>query len=132
MRLGNKILLNQATYTSKLQILNLDCTLEQFRVQRHEIACLTHKRPDLCTAVALLSRITGAKFESRYIKLAKQTVKMANEVEERGLRKRKLNRLSLILIAFSRASFTNFDDIGTQLGFIILLRDKTGKASWLT
>lgn len=52
-------------------------------------------------------------------------------MKERVLRKQKLNTLSLRMVAHSDSRFGNCDDMGTKLGFIVLLMDETGRTNWL-
>lgn len=72
------------------------------------------------------------KFESKRIKLANNTIKKAIAKKDRGLLQHKINKLSLKLIAFSNFSLAKYNDMGTQLGFIILLTDNTKRVNELT
>lgn len=131
-RLTTSSLANQATYASKVQLLNLDCTFEKFRGCQHEITWLTHARPDLYAAVAVLSRITANKFERKYLKFTNNTKRRAINMKYRELWQHRPNRNPLRMITFSDSNSAKVYDMGTQLRFIILLMKDTGRANWLT
>lgn len=71
---GSTFLVHQTNYASKLLSLSLECTFERFRALLHAIAWLMHTRPDLCSAVTVLSKVTKEKFERKIIELVKNIV----------------------------------------------------------
>lgn len=46
-------LMHQERFARKIKLLSKDCTFSDFRSKRHELACLTHTRPDIAAAVNL-------------------------------------------------------------------------------
>lgn len=48
-----------------------------------------------------------------------------------GLRLHKLKKDPPLLVTFSNLSFSNNDDLETQLGYVILMGDETKRVNWL-
>lgn len=51
-------LIHQYPYAAKLTELEMNCSFDDFRVRRHELAGINHMRRDLCASVAKLSQVT--------------------------------------------------------------------------
>lgn len=51
--------MHQAPYARKLQLLPLGADFDLFRAREHELACLTHTRPDRLAPVTILSQVTA-------------------------------------------------------------------------
>lgn len=124
--------MNQSLYAKRLKPLQMDCTFEQIRACWHEITWLTHARQDLCSAVSTISRTTNDTVSLALFELANTTIRKAQQLCQRRLRQQRLNKAKLQIIAYSDSSFANCDDIGTQLGFAILLGGDTTRDNWLT
>lgn len=126
---GKNYILNQESFANNIQSLSTDCAFSTFRERRHELAWLTHTRPDLCAAVGFLPQITEKQFNRAAVKLANNTIKNARLHAKGALRQHDLDKESVSLMVFSDSSFANNSDYGTQLGNIILLTDKSRRAN---
>ena len=123
--------MHQASYVERLAHLDDDCSFETFRSRRHELAWVTHTRPDICATVAIMSQVTSDTFERKHIKTLNDGITLAKTYPKRGLRQQSLDAKSLRIVAFSDSSFANLHDQGTQLGYIVLLVDKDMRFNWL-
>lgn len=92
-KIGDKYLMSQERYAEEPKVLNMDCMYEQFRGRRHEVAGLAHTTPDLCAAVAILSRVTINKFSRKHFTMIKEVIRKADETSKQRLWRHKLDKL---------------------------------------
>lgn len=128
---GTGYLMHQERFSLKITTLSKQCTFSNFRSKRHELAWLTHTRPDLSAAVNLAAQVTEAKFEGKHVKALNDLIKPAHKNARRGIRHQKLDTESLSLRIFTDSSFANTPDLPSQLGFLLLLCDASGKCNIL-
>ena len=124
-------IMHQERYCMRLQLLPKDCTFADFRSRRQELAWLNHTRPDLSAAVNLLAQVTENMFTREHVTKLNSVIKRAQEHPKRGIRQQKLDRGSLTLKVFTDSSFANNPLFKSQLGYIILLTDASGRANIL-
>lgn len=107
--------------------------LAEFRSKRHELAWLTHTRPDISAAVNLAAQVTEPKFEKKHMKELNDIVKRAHANTKRGIRQQRLDSSSLSLRVFTDSSFANTPGkrMRFQLGFLVLLFYAYGKCNIL-
>lgn len=129
LKKGKSFIIHQSLYARRLKKLSIDCTFNVFRARRHEVTWLTDTRPDLCSSVAFLSRITEKKFDKKAVTLANATIRGAQVGKIKRVLQNDLRRGSLEIITFSDSSFANHDDLCTQLGYAILLIDSTHRVN---
>lgn len=103
-----------------------------FRERWHEIAWTTHMRPDLCTVVAKMSHTTKQTFTREIVKHVTKMVRKPNDEMVKGLRLHDLHPETSRMLGYSDSSFANYEDMGTQLGYAILLNNKTHLGNWIS
>lgn len=99
---------------------------------QREVACLFHTRPKIRASVAMMLRIAENTFNRSIINLANYTIWREISRKEWSLRQKHLIKQLLRIIAFSDSSFANNDDLGTPLGYVVLMTDDTERMYWLT
>lgn len=124
-------LMHQERFALKISPLSKECTFTDFRSKRHQLAWLTHTRPDLCAGVNLAAQVTEEKFERKHIKALNAIIKRAHDNSRRGIKQQTLDEKSFSLRVCTDSSFANTPDLRSQLGFIVLLCDSSGKCNIL-
>lgn len=122
-------LLHQERYVERLQELPTDCTFAGYRSRRQALAWLTNTHPGICADVNLSTQMTEEHWERRHVTQLNVVIRYLKQTLRRGIMQRKLDRKSLTLKVFSDSSFANAAEKKSQLGFIVVLCDKTGKAN---
>ena len=120
-REGQGLNLKAQGYLSKLQILPIRSSFEQFRSMRLELLWTVNLSSDIACAIAKITQITvnGCDLGSD-AKLANQVVKhlQKNSVVLHHL---KLDHKTLDLRTYADSSHLNNKDLSTNLGFLIFL-----------
>lgn len=75
--------------------------------------------------------MTTEIFQQIHVTELNRSIKRIKNEPELGRIGHKLDKASLRLIAHADSSFANLTDLRTQLGFVILLTDKTKRVNWL-
>lgn len=122
--------MHQTAYAAKLRELDPQAGFNAFRSLRHQLAWLTHTRPDICSHANILSQVTPASFAKAHIKLINSAVRRGQN-GARGLIQHNLDLSTMRMVIFCDSSFANNFDSSTQLGFVILLTDRTRRVNWL-
>ena len=117
--------LAQKSYIDKLEPLNNLSSFDDFRSLRAKLSWISHTRPDISCAVAQAAQITEDLLNEKYSKGLNNVVKYLKKTAERVLKYEKLNLDELCIKGFADSSFANNLDNTSQIGFIILLCDKT-------
>lgn len=81
--------------------------------------------------VNILSQTTDKTFEAEHENLISIVVRRVKYNEGRGIAQHCLRISELKMIFFTDSSFSNNADSTTQLGFMILLANETGRANIL-
>jgi hypothetical protein len=82
--------------------------------------------------VSLLSSITAADFHGRHVAAINAVAQRVQQIAGLMLRFPALDRSTLRLLVCSDASFTNRDDLPSQLGHIVFLADASGSCVFLS
>lgn len=127
-----RYLAHQASYAKSLQELSPDSTFDEYRTLRHKLAWFSLTRHDICATANIASQTTEVGFDKGHVKAMNKVVRKILGTPHRGLRYHNLDKSSLILVAISDASFGNNEDLTSQLGHILILRDNTGRGNILS
>ena len=101
---------------------------QNFRSLRGRIAYIAScTRPDLAYHAAHMSHITSDNITDTDINFLNSAVRKANE--HRHIVLPKLDLKSLYVVGYADAGFANNRDLSSQLGFIVLLKDKADNAA---
>ena len=84
-------------------------------------------RPDISFATATLSQVTESMFNEKHFNLLNKTVKKLNTLN--GIIFKPLDLSSLYIAGYADASFANNHDLSSQLGSVIILKDKYDNAT---
>lgn len=124
-------MMHQAQYAKKIETVEKKCTFERFRSRRHELAWITHTRPDIAAEAAMLAQVTRVSFSPNHVTQLNRAIRRVKAEPELGLTVHKLKPESLQILVHADASFANLPDLKTQLGFVVLLTDETNRVNWL-
>lgn len=122
-RMGSNIVLDQAEYVSKLNLLPDTCTFAEFRKLRAQLAWVMHTRPDICFNVSTSAQVTEERFRSDHIKKMNTVVRHLRRYPLK-LTFQPMGTTTLHIRAYSDSSFANNEDLSSQLGFIIFICDE--------
>ena len=110
-----------------------DGTWSAFASARAKLAWIVYTRPDICASIAKLAQVTLEIFEKDAEKYTKTIVSLIKYVQSNPLKMSypKLDLESLSIRAYSDASHASNFDGSSQLGYIVVLRDKHSRFSIL-
>ena len=120
-------LVHQKQYLKKIKPIPKGSDFSAFRSTRAKLFWICQTRPDISCAVATLAQVTELQFEEERDKHTKKLNSVITHLEnfpDFMLRFPKLDKDSLSISVYSDASFCNNQDGSSQLGYIILLKDK--------
>lgn len=106
----------------------MDSSLKFFRSYKTVLAWIGYTRPDALCAINKVLQLTVNTFNEDKIKYFNKTMKCLKETSKLCMNYNSLKKSSLYLNVCSNASFAGNDDLSSQLGFIILLRDNPNNA----
>ncbi|GAB0494020.1 hypothetical protein MMPV_005309 [Pyropia vietnamensis] len=86
----------------------------------------------MCRAINRAAQVTEAMFAERHIKASNKATKHARATKDLILRYDSLERESLDVRVYDDASFASNDNLSSQLGYVVLLRDGTDRCNVLT
>lgn len=124
-------IMHQAQHANKIEPLEKGSTFERFRSRRHELAWILHTRPDITASASILSQVTQETFFPNHITQLNKAIKLIKQNPKLRLIVHQLDIDFLRIISYAVASFQNLPDLKTQLGFVVLLTDKTSRINWL-
>jgi Reverse transcriptase (RNA-dependent DNA polymerase) len=116
--------LSQKSFVRKLKKLNLDCTFDEFRSARAQLAWIVHTRPDVCVDVSMAAQVVEKGFCLKDVAMLNAAISRVVKTPDAGIRQQKLDISSLRLVAYSDSSFANNGDLTSQLGYMVCLVDK--------
>ena len=85
----------------------------------------------MCATANILSQITAQNYCDKYRQILNKVIRHVHDTPDRTLKHHVLNEDSLRLVVFSDASFANNPDLSTQLGYVVVLADGTGRSNIL-
>ena len=124
-------IMHQTRFARKVKQLHLDCTYKQYRSKRQELAWLVHTRPDIAADVNLAAQVIETQWGRKDVLEINKLIRHVHSTATRGIRQHKLDRNTLSLRAYTDSSFSNTPDLKSQLGFLIVLADSSGRANLL-
>ena len=120
--------LDQSVKLQKLQVPESDEDLVSSRASAQYIGSCT--RPDLCAPTQLLASAVAEPTKKTYKEMEKIT-KWCHATKDVGIRFVPLDLDNCRLMLFTDSSFANTDKGKSQLGFVVILADKSGKGNIL-
>lgn len=123
--------LSLGEYYSKLEPLEVDCFLTEFRSLRARLAWMSHTRLDIICSVALASQVTGKTLSNAAVKNINKIVAHLKKSTSFVRRYGTLDNNSLTISAYADASFANNEDLLSQIGMVIYLSHKTRRCNIL-
>jgi uncharacterized protein YjgD (DUF1641 family) len=95
------------------------------------VARICHTRPDICCGISLAAQVTTSSFNASAFKQLNLIIQYLQASKNIYLRYPKLDIESLQVVVYSDSSFANRLDKSSQLGFVVLLADASGKCAIL-
>ena len=89
--------MHQERYCLKINPLSKDCSFKDYRSRRQELAWLHHTRPNISSAVNLLTQVTEAMVVREHVNKLNIFVKRAQLSPRRGIRQQRLELSTLSL-----------------------------------
>lgn len=124
--------LSQPVYADRLAPLPREATFKAFSSTRASAAWLAHTRPDLGCAVNKIAQVSEREFDSNSTRSLNALIKKAKAGRDLALYYPMLDRQTLRLRVYADASFAGNADLSSQLGFVILLCDASGRSHVLS
>lgn len=123
--------IHQEQFAKRIETVPWNCSFSSFRSKRQELAWLVHTRPDLACAVNRAAQVTENSFSEKHISEINKVVLAARRHCHRGLIQQKLDLKTLKIVIYTDAAFSTNEDHTSQLGFLVLLSDASGKCNIL-
>lgn len=122
---------HQDSYTKRTQSLTPDCTFSSFRSKRQELAWPIHTRLVLACTGRIVVQVSEKSFCAQDAISVNKVMSAAKRDHHRALIQQKLDLKTVKVVAYTDAPFsTNLDHI-SQLGFLVLQSDASGKCNIL-
>lgn len=119
--------LGQVAYIDNLNVLPTTASFSEFASARASAAWLAHTRPDLCCGLNQAAQVSEANFLPTDVKALNAVVGKAKSRRDLVLTYPRLDLASLRLHVYADASFATNKDQSSQIGYIILLCDASGR-----
>jgi hypothetical protein len=126
----DSVTLSQGQYISKLSELSADCSFADFRSARARLAWACNTRPDACFAVGMASQTVIDKFGPGSVTDLNNAIRSVR-TEQLELRYLKLYLETLRFTVYTDSSYANCEDFSSQIGFVVMLTDISGKCAVL-
>jgi hypothetical protein len=117
--------ISQKMYIERLKFLPANATFVNLCTTRAKLTWVAHTRPDISFPVSKLAQKTSSTFDIDSVKLANKVVHHLKPSSNLTLRYPKLNKSSLLILAFADGSLHNNKYLSSQLGHVLLLSDAT-------
>lgn len=88
------------------------------------------KRPEVCAAIQLVAPGNNTSTPADYKSFAK-TTKFLQQTKQQGIYFVPLDLTSVLLSLITYASFANSENARSQLGYVVLMVDKTDRANFV-
>jgi len=115
--------IDQARYAEEKVPLAIGTAVETFMSARAALAWVCQSRPDVFCAIYRAAQATATSFCPHNGQKFYTAVKYSFKAKARTLYYALLERESLLLRVYADASFAASDDLSSQLGYTVLLRD---------
>lgn len=123
---GNGYVINQHEYCTKMEPIPTELNYSELATFRGKLSyAAVSTRPDVSYASAALSQVTAAKFDESSKALLAQSLKLLKT--PRDIKILALDPESIYIAGYADGSFANNPDLSSQLGFIVVLKDKYDK-----
>jgi hypothetical protein len=119
--------MSQERYIESLSLLSKYADFESFRSMRAKLSWASNSRPDIACAVAFSAQVTPTTYAKESYKLLNKVIKYLKMTKDIQLQYPKLELAPLYLAVYSDASLHNNQDHTSQIGFIILLMDRSAR-----
>ena len=123
--------LSQEHYISRLHFLKKNSSFPEFSSLRAQLAWVVHTRPDIAFAVSFAAQFTETMHNTTCNQVLKSILRHLQASVDRELKYPKLDMDSLRILVYVDASHNNLENNRSQLGFVIILADKTDRCSFL-
>lgn len=120
------VLLQQPKQAERMRFIPPSATDSEFRSALDKMAWLCHTRPDVTCAVAEIAQTSDHTFHADHVSLLNAATRVIRKDPARGMRHRKLNVISIWLVAYADGLFANKKDGSSQLGYLIVMEGATG------
>lgn len=123
--------MSQLYYPQHLPSLSIGCKFDGFRHHKALFSWLCHTRPELACYANRAAQVSDQTFGRDKVLERNRRIKAARDNALNTLRYEQLDISSLELRVYADASFASNNDLLSQLGFIILLCDRSNKCNVL-
>lgn len=128
---NNGYIIHQQSYENNLQDLNTDSHFQYFKSPRSKLIWSTNTRPDICATVYILPQRTPESFWSKHIRVLNKAIQKNKKAPKQGLEMQPLDEKTPHLKFYRDSSFSNNRNLSSQLAYIVLLCNKSGKCNIL-
>ena len=125
----NESRLSQRHYISRLHFLKKNSSFPEFSSLRAQLAWVVHTRPDIACAVSFAAQVTESMHNTVCNHALNSILRHLQTTADRQLKYPELDMESLRILIYVDASHNNPENNRSQLGFLILLADKTDLCS---
>lgn len=119
---------SQKRHVNLLPMAPKDCNFEEFRKFLAILAWLANSHPELCCLINRAAQVTSDTFSKSKIHEFNKAVNLVEGGSVLTLKYKRLDSDSMRLKMYADAAFATNDELSSQLGYIIILTDKTGTA----
>ena len=125
---GSRLLeTSQPQHLEKLKPIDEGTTFEQFQSVRAAVAWIAHTRPDLYCSINLAAQVTNKTFGKSCVTELNKAINHCLATRSVSLQYGTLQEGSLHIRAYADAPFATNDDKTSQIGYVILLCDKSNR-----
>jgi len=127
-----RLAIDQCIYAVAVKRLPADATFLAFRSVRASVAWLTHTRPDLCCGINLAAQVTEALYGPDAIRNLNVLIARSQKGCDVALHYHPLDISGLRIRAYADAAYATNKDGSSQVGYLELLCDESGRAHILS
>jgi len=127
-----RLAIDQRTYAVAVKRLPADATFSAFRSSRASVAWLAHTRPDLCCGINLAAQVTEASYGPTAVRNLNALIARAQKGRDVALHYHPLDISGLRIRAYADAAYATNKDGSSQVGYLVLLCDESGRAHILS
>jgi len=124
--------IDQRAYADTVKRLPADAAFKAFRSSRASVAWLAHTRPDLCCGINLAAQVTEASYGPAAVRDLNALIARAQKGRDMALHYPPLDISGLRIRAYADAAYATNKDGSSQVGYLVLLCDESGRAHILS